>query len=57
MNFIKFYMVLIIEFSFKVFGFQIKAQTISEQCVFQKCSRPKNLKKLKKNGPKTKKIT
>ena len=32
-------MFLIIEFSFKMFGCQTKAQTISGHCVFQKCSR------------------
>ena len=41
-----------IEFSFKVFRCQTKAQTISEHCVFQKCSNKKIFKNCKK-GPKT----
>ena len=48
MNFIKFDMFLIIEFNFKVFGCQTKAQTISEHCVFQKCSRLKKPLKIEK---------
>ena len=57
MNFIKFDMFLIIEFSFMVFRCQIEAQTISEHCVFQKGSRSEKSLKIEKNGPKTQKIT
>ena len=46
-------MILIIEFSFKVFKCQTKAQTVSEQCVFQKCSKSNKSLKIEKNGPKT----
>ena len=58
MNFIKFDMCLMIEFSFMVFRCQTKAQTISEHWVFQKCSRSKTKKSLKlkkKMVPKLKK--
>ena len=48
-------MFLIIEFSFIVFRCQIKAQTISEHCVFQKCSRSKKSLKIEKMVPKLKK--
>ena len=55
MNFRKFNMILIIEFSFKVFGFQMKAQTISEHCVFQKFSRSSKSLKIEKMVSKLKK--
>ena len=43
MNFIKFYILLIIKFSFMVFGCQTKVQSISKQCIFQKCSISKKI--------------
>ena len=55
MNFIKFNMFLNIEFSFKVFECQTKAQWISEHCTFQKCSRSKKSLKVEKMVPKLKK--
>ena len=48
-------MFLIIEFSFMVFRCQIKAQTISEHCVFKKGSRSKKSLKIEKRVPKLKK--
>ena len=46
---------MIIEFSFKVFGCQTKAQTISEHKVFQKSSRSKKFVKIEKMVPKLRK--
>ena len=48
-------MFLIIEFSFMVFRCQIKAQTISVHCVFQKGSRSKKSLKIDNMFPKLKK--
>ena len=41
-------MFLMIGFSFMVLSCQIKAQTISEHCLFQKCSRSKKSLKIEK---------
>ena len=54
MNFIKFNMFLMIDFSFKVFRCQTKAQIISVHCVFQRCLRSKNSLKIEKMVPKLK---